>query len=226
MESQSGHREITESRLDTRAGQGRAPSSGLWRSLVVSGAVMVTVDLMYAFVPVWGTEQGIGAAVVGLLLALRAAVSVVSRLGLTRLIRRFGRKAMLIVSIAAAVLSLAALPLVGVYGAIAVMVGLGLGLGIPQPLTMAWVVSLSAASSHGAVLGLRMTVNRLWRPDHAAHRRWIPSGSTGFLGIFWANAALLTGTLAIIVPTQEERRLPTLATDGLLPLNDHQAKRR
>lgn len=173
----------------------RAP--GLWRSLVVSGAVLVTVDLMYAFVPVWATEQGISAVVVGLLLALRAAVSVLSRLGLTRLIRRFGRKAMLIVSITGAVLSLGALPLVGTYGAIAVMVGLGLGLGIPQPLTMAWVVSLSTASSYGAVLGLRMTVNRF-----AQIALPIAVGSLaaplGVLGIFWANAALLTGAIVVI----------------------------
>ena len=56
---------------------------GMWRSLTVSGAVLVTVDLMYAFVPVWATEQGISATVVGLLLALRAAVSVISRFGLS-----------------------------------------------------------------------------------------------------------------------------------------------
>lgn len=170
---------------------------GLWRSLVVSGAVLVTVDLMYAFVPVWATEQNVSAAVVGMLLALRAAVSVLSRLGLTRLIQRFGRKAMLIVSIGAAVLSLALLPFVGAWGAVAVMVGLGLGLGIPQPLTMAWVVSLTAASSHGAVLGLRMTANRL-----AQITLPIAVGSfaapLGVLGIFWANAALLAGAIVVV----------------------------
>lgn len=170
---------------------------GLWRSLVVSGAVLVTVDLMYAFVPVWATQQNVSAAVVGMLLALRAAVSVASRVGLTRLIGRFGRKAMLIVSIGAAVLSLAALPLVGPYGAIAVMIGLGLGLGIPQPLTMAWVIALTASSSHGAVLGLRITVNRL-----AQITLPIAVGSfaapLGVLGIFWANAALLLGAIAVV----------------------------
>ncbi|MFC9353969.1 MFS transporter [Arthrobacter sp. NPDC057013] len=170
---------------------------GLWRSLVVSGAVLVTVDLMYAFVPVWATEQSVSAAAVGMLLGLRAAVSVLSRLGLTRLICRFGRKAMLIVSISAAVLSLALLPLVGAWGAIVVMVGLGLGLGIPQPLTMAWVVSLTAASSHGAALGLRLTVNRL-----AQITLPIAVGSfaapAGVLGIFWANAALLVGAIAVV----------------------------
>ncbi|MFJ4029535.1 MFS transporter [Paenarthrobacter sp. NPDC089989] len=170
---------------------------GLWRSLVVSGAVLVTVDLMYAFVPVWATEQNVSAAMVGLLLALRAAVSVLSRLGLTRLIARFGRKAMLMVSIGAAVTSLAMLPLVGPYAAIAVMVGLGLGLGIPQPLTMAWVVSTTAAAHHGAVLGLRMTVNRL-----AQISLPLAVGSVaaplGVLGIFWANAALLLGAIVVV----------------------------
>ena len=140
----------------------------------------------------------------GLLLALRAAVSVASRVGLTRLIGRFGRKAMLIVSIGAAVLSLAALPLVGPYGAIAVMIGLGLGLGIPQPLTMAWVVSLTASSSHGAVLGLRMTVNRL-----AQITLPIAVGSfaapLGVLGIFWANAALLLGAIAVVAGSDAGR---------------------
>ncbi len=101
---------------------------GLWRSLAVSGAVLVTVDLMYAFVPVWATEQDVSATAVGLLLALRAAVSLMSRVGLTRLINRFGRKVLLLISIVTAVASLIALPLVGPYGAIAVMIGLGIGL--------------------------------------------------------------------------------------------------
>ncbi|MFC9335736.1 MFS transporter [Arthrobacter sp. NPDC057009] len=178
---------------------------GLWRSLVVSGAVLVTVDLMYAFVPVWAAEQKVSAAAVGMLLGLRAAISVLSRLGLTRLVNRFGRKVMIISSITAAVLSLAILPLVGLWGAVAVMVGLGLGLGIPQPLTMAWVVSLTAASSHGAALGLRMTVNRL-----AQITLPIAVGSlaapVGVLGIFWANAALLVGAIAVLAGADTDPR--------------------
>ena len=170
----------------------------MWRSLVVSGAVLVTVDLMYAFVPVWATEQGIGATTVGLLLALRAAVSVASRFGLTRLVARFGRKALIIVSIGAAAVGLLALPFVGQWGAVAVMIGLGLGLGIPQPLTMAWVTSLTPPASHGATLGMRLTSNRL-----AQITLPLAVGSfaapLGVLGIFWANAALLLGAIGIMV---------------------------
>ncbi|KQQ92397.1 hypothetical protein ASF72_02355 [Arthrobacter sp. Leaf141] len=185
---------------------------GLWRSLVVSGAVLVTVDLMYAFVPVWASEQNVSAPVVGMLLALRAAVSVASRLGLTRLIDKFGRKAMLMVSIGAAVLSLAALPLVGAPGAIAVMVGLGLGLGIPQPLTMAWVVALTASSSHGAVLGLRMSVNRLAQVTLPVAVGAF-AAPLGVLGIFWANAALLVGAV-VVVGGSNVGSLPPREADG------------
>lgn len=170
---------------------------GMWRSLAVSGAVLVTVDLMYAFVPVWATEQNIDATAVGVLLALRAAVSVLSRLGLMRLIARFGRKALLIVSIAAAAVGLLALPLTGLYGAVAVMVGLGLGLGIPQPLTMAWVTSLTHASHHGAALGLRLTVNRFAQISLPV-AMGAAAAPLGVLGIFWANAALLVGAIVVV----------------------------
>lgn len=177
---------------------GLLKTPGMWRSLVVSGAVLVSLDLMYAFVPVWATEQGISATMVGLLLGLRALVSVISRFGLTRLVDRFGRKLLIIASIAAAVAALIAFPFVGVWGAIAVMVGLGLGLGIPQPLTMAWVTSLTPPVSHGATLGMRLTSNRLAQIT-------LPlavgafAAPLGVLGIFWANAALLLGAIGIMV---------------------------
>ncbi|CAN5439072.1 MFS transporter [soil metagenome] len=169
----------------------------MWRSLVVSGAVLVTVDLMYAFVPVWATERGIGATTVGFLLALRALVSVISRFGLTRLVSRFGRKALIITSIGAAVAALVALPFVATWGAVAVMIGLGLGLGIPQPLTMAWVTSLTPPVSHGATLGMRLTSNRLAQIT-------LPlavgafAAPLGVVGIFWANAVLLLGAVGIM----------------------------
>jgi len=185
---------------------------GMWRSLAVSGAVLVTVDLMYAFVPVWATEQNISATAVGLLLALRAAVSVLSRLGLMRLIDRFGRKVLLIASIAAAAVALLALPLTGVYGAIAVMVGLGLGLGIPQPLTMAWVTSLTHASHHGAVLGLRLTVNRFAQISLPI-AMGAAAAPLGVLGIFWANAALLVGAIVVVAGSDAGTGTDTPAVD-------------
>ncbi|MDF2583810.1 MAG: hypothetical protein K0R33_2453 [Mycobacterium sp.] len=171
---------------------------GMWRALVVSGAVLVTVDLMYVFVPVWATEEGVSATTVGFLLALRAAVSVISRFGLGRLVTRFGRKTLIIGSVVAAMAGLIALPFAGVWGAVAVMIGLGLGLGIPQPLTMAWVTSLTPAASHGATLGMRLTSNRLAQISLPLAVGAL-AGPTGVLGIFWANAAVLLAAVAVMV---------------------------
>ncbi|KQQ06184.1 MULTISPECIES: MFS transporter [unclassified Rathayibacter] len=176
------------------AGLARIP--GLPRSLAVSAAVLVTVDLLYAYIPLWATEQDVPAVVVGLLLAIRALVSVLSRLGLARLVARVGRKALLIAAITAGVASLVALPLVGAAGAVLVMVGLGLALGIPQPLTMAWVVRITPEAVHGAALGLRMTANRLAQIALPVTIGAV-TGSAGSAGVFWANAAVLASAVAV-----------------------------
>lgn len=172
-------------------------SPGLWQSLAVSAAVLVTVDLMYTFIPVWATEYDVGAATVGLLLALRAAVSVVSRVRLVWLIDRFGRKVLLMVSLTTAALGLIVLPMVGVIGAVIVMIGLGLGLGVPQPLTIAWVISLTDPSRHGAILGLRMLVNRLAQVTLPV-AIGAAASPFGALGIFWANAVLVGGAIVVV----------------------------
>ena len=74
------------------------------------------------------------------------------------------------------------------------MIGLGLGLGIPQPLTMSWVVRITDPAQHGAVLGLRMSSNRLAQITLpvAVGAVAAPFGASG---VFIANAALLVMAL-------------------------------
>ena len=48
---------------------------GLWRSLVVSAAVLVSVDLLYAFIPASATDQGIPIETVGMLLRARCRLT-------------------------------------------------------------------------------------------------------------------------------------------------------
>ena len=173
---------------------------GLWRSLVVSAAVLVSVDLLYAFIPAWATESGIPIETVGLLLTVRAAVSLLTRLGLQRLVVRFGRRNLIAGSMACAAVGLACLPFAETTGAFIAMIGLGLGLGIPQPLTMSWVVRITPPAMHGAALGLRMSANRLAQIT-------LPVGigalaaPLGAEGVFFANAALL-GLALLTVPRQ------------------------
>jgi fucose permease len=104
---------------------------------------------------------------------------------------------LIIASMGPAVAALVALPLVGLWGAFAVMFGLGLGVGLPQPLTMAWVTSLTPSTSHGATLGMRLTSNRLAQVTVPLAVGAFAS-PLGVLGIFWANAGLLLGATGIM----------------------------
>ncbi|PZU37569.1 MAG: hypothetical protein DI573_11345 [Microbacterium sp.] len=173
----------------------RAPE--LWRALTASGAVLVTVDLLYTFVPLWAVSRDITPLTVGLLLALRAAVSVLSRLGLGRLVDRFGRRTLLLSAMGIGAIGLIALPFADQWTAIPVMIAMGIGLGLPQPLTMAWTIAITPAGAHGAALGLRLTANR-------AAQVAIPllvgliAAPIGLVGIFWANAAVLAGGVLIV----------------------------
>jgi MFS family permease len=184
----SGDRQPTGSML-------RIP--GLWRALFVSGVVLSAMDMLYAFLPAWAAQNSVPVTVVGWLLALRAGVTLLSRLGLSAMVTRWGRKPLLLVALSAAAVALATLPLVGAIGAIGAMIALGIGLGLPQPLTMAWVVARAEPHSRGAALGLRLTSNRTMQIG-------IPivvgaaAGPLGASGIFWASAGLLTGAAAVV----------------------------
>ncbi|MBD8477019.1 MFS transporter [Microbacterium sp. CFBP 8794] len=198
-------------RRTTAAKAPRAPLSAvmkapeLWRALAVSGAVLVTVDLLYTFVPLWAVEKGIAPVTVGLLLALRAIVSVVSRLGLARIVARFGRRTLLVVAMLMGVASLVALPFANQWGAIPVMIALGIALGLPQPLTMAWTTAITPPAVHGAALGLRLTANRVLQvliPVSVG----LVAGPFGLVAIFWSNAAVLAVGVAIVATSRTSDR--------------------
>ena len=173
---------------------------GLWRSLVVSAAVLVSVDLLYAFIPAWATDQGIPIETVGMLLTVRAAVSLLTRIGLQRLVLQFGRRNLIAGSMACAAAGLAWLPFAETPGAFIAMIGLGLGLGIPQPLTMSWVVRITPPAMHGAALGLRMSANRLAQITLPVSIGAL-AAPLGAEGVFLANAALL-GLALLTIPRQ------------------------
>lgn len=184
---------------DRRAGtRAIVRTRGLWRALIVSGIVLASLDMLYAFLPAWAAANAVSVTTVGWLLALRAAVTVISRVGLGRLVARLGRRVLLIVSLVLASAALCALPFVAAPGAIAVMIALGVGLGLPQPLTMAWVVARADPAVRGAALGLRLTSNR-------ALQITVPiavgaaAGPIGSDAIFWTSAALLAGATAVVL---------------------------
>lgn len=171
---------------------------GLVRALATSATVLAVVDLTVVYLPALGTERGFSAATVGLMLAVRAGFSMVSRLGLGRLSRRFGRGRLMVSSLALSTVALAvaAIPMPE-WLLFAVMAGLGLGLGIGQPLTMSWLSAQAPDGQRGKALALRLAGNRVGQVVLPSAIGVVAAG-LGAAGVFLASAVVVGGTLLLV----------------------------
>lgn len=171
---------------------------GVPAGLLASMALLTAVDLLTAYLPLVAEERGIAPATVGVLLALRAAASLVSRIGLGALATRWDRRTLVTASTlgSAAALCAVALPLPHVgWMALALLVG-GFLLGIGQPLTMTGVVRAVPEGARGAVLALRLVSNRVGQvalPLGAG----VAAGGLGAAAALWfAGGTLLVAGVA------------------------------
>ena len=183
---------IRQARGEAVAGKAHSPvpisallhMRGLPAIFVASIVTVTAIDLLVIYLPALGTERGIDSNHVGLLLAVRSAASLISRLFYARMIYSFGRApltlgSMLVSAIAFAVLALPlSLPLM--YG---VMIVLGFGMGIASTLTLSGVVHLAPAEAYGTALTLRMTGNRIGQVLFPALAGLV-AAATGVAGIF------------------------------------------
>ncbi|MEV1118476.1 MFS transporter [Actinosynnema sp. NPDC049800] len=165
---------------------------GLVRTLAVSCVVIAAVDITLVYLPALGAERGIPSGVVGVLLAVRAAASMTSRLLLGRLAAWLGRRRLLTGSVALAAVGLAAsaVPMpVWLLGLVVLVVGLGLGVG--QPLTMSWLAEATPPGLRGRAMSLRLTGNRLGQVVVPSAAGLLAAG-TGAAGVLVLTAASLT----------------------------------
>ncbi|XVS61136.1 MFS transporter [Actinosynnema sp. CA-299493] len=165
---------------------------GLVRTLAVSCVVIAAVDITLVYLPALGAERGIPSGVVGVLLAVRAAASMTSRLFLGRLAAWLGRRRLLLGSVALAAVGLAAaaVPMpVWLLGLVVLVVGLGLGVG--QPLTMSWLAEATPPGLRGRAMSLRLTGNRLGQVVVPGAAGLLAAG-TGAAGVLVLTAASLT----------------------------------
>jgi MFS family permease len=164
---------------------------GLVRALVISCVVLSAVDITLVYLPALGTDRGLAAGAVGLLLTLRAVASMTSRFFLGQLVRMVGRRRLMIVSVALSALSMAvvAVPMpTWAMGAVVVLLGLGLGVG--QPLTMSWLAEVAPAGLRGRAMSLRLTGNRLGQVLIPSAVGLVAAG-VGAAGVLAATAAAL-----------------------------------
>ncbi|MGF9648814.1 MFS transporter [Pseudarthrobacter oxydans] len=161
-------------------------------NMVASLALLATTDILVAFLPLLGEDQGVPPVIVGILLAVRAAASIASRLLLPVLLAHSSRPALVIASLAGAGTTLALLPFLfhfpWIAGTLLVIGGFFLGLG--QPITMTLVTQAVPPASRGAALALRLLGNRVGQVilPAAAGLLAAPVGASGAL---WMSCAVL-----------------------------------
>ena len=175
---------------------------GMGPAMLASLTVLSVIDVMVVYLPALGQERGLSVAVVGALLSVRGGASMVSRLAIAGLIRRFGRPRLMVTGLviaAAAVASLAVLPLPLMFVAMAIA---GASLGIMQPMTMSWVAARASADTRGMALSLRITGNRAGQVviPLAAGSVAAVTGAAGVLAAAGVVVALSAAVVAIRRP--------------------------
>lgn len=168
---------------------------GVAPALLTSLALLSAVDILTAYLPLVAEERGITAAVVGALLALRAAASLASRIGLGALSTRFGHSLLVTTSTVGSGLALAviALPVDNLWLLAPASLAGGFLLGIGQPLTMTLVVRSVPAAVRGTALAMRLVSNRVGQvvmPALAA----LGTAWLGASGALWFAAAVLVAS--------------------------------
>jgi MFS family permease len=177
------------------------------QGLVAGLTVVATVDLLVAYLPAYGQQHRIPVQTIGLLLAVRAGFSLLSRLITDRLAVRFERRALLLASLGVPALALLLLPLASsVAPLFAVMATVGFFIGVATPLTLAWVADLAPAGARGTVMAVRISGNRLAQtvlPPLAG----AAAALTGLAGVFWGVAGLLAvaATAVLRAPWADRR---------------------
>jgi len=128
-----------------------------------------------------------------------------TRIGIARIVARFGRERLITLSALGAAVSLGAIAFVhGVVPLAVLCVITGVGLGFGQPLSMTLIVQLVPEYARGTALAVRLAGNRVGQVAAPA-AAGVVAGSAGARSVFWVLSALL-GCSALTV-----RRAPQAA---------------
>lgn len=185
----------------------RAP--GVTPAMLVSLGVLAATDVLTVYLPALGAERGWSPQVVGALLALRAAGSLASRVGLGRMAAWAGRERLLATSTVVAALAVVTLALAGgtLLPALAITLA-GFALGIGQPLSMSVVAGLSPPGSRATALSVRLMGNRLGQVLVPAAAGAV-AAATATTGVLVTAGVVVAASGAFVAPGLRRRRPPT-----------------
>ena len=134
---------------------------GMLRAMLASTITVSSIDVLVAYLPLYGQNAGLSAAFVGFLLSIRAASTLVSRVFLGEGVVRVGRRSLLGLGLAAASASMLVIAVSpGSWVLLPSMVVFGLGIGISQPITVSWVAELAPRAERATAIGVRLMGNR------------------------------------------------------------------
>ena len=193
--------------IESRKGSVRTilMTPGIPSGIFVSIAVLSAADVFTAYMPVLGEQRGIAPGIVGVILGLRAAASIASRVGIASVVRFVGRARLIALSALAAAGALLVLSVTSDVWVIAgLVIVLGFGLGFGQPLSMTMVVQLVPSYARATALAIRLTGNRLGQVAGPAAAGLL-AGSAGTKPVFWMLSATLGASAATV-----QRRGPAL----------------
>ncbi|MBD3924232.1 MFS transporter [Nocardioides cavernae] len=135
---------------------------GMRSAMLASVIVLVSIDLLMAYLPLLGVERGFGVLAVTLILTARSGSALIARVLMTPIRARFSREQVMVTSTLISAPTVLALAIVGnpwIVGACMVVAGFAWGLA--QPLSMTWVASLVTPANRASALSLRITGNRV-----------------------------------------------------------------
>lgn len=165
---------------------------GIPSHMLASLSLLAMLDILTAFLPLVGERAGVSPAWIGVLLAVRGGASILSRVLLPWLARRMSRRALLLVSLYGAGVTLAAPPLVITVpwlAALFLFVG-GFCLGLGQPLTMTLVSTAVPSTWRGSALAVRLVGNRVGQVAMPLLAGLV-AAPLGPAGAIWSTCAVL-----------------------------------
>jgi MFS family permease len=167
---------------------------GVAVAIFASVAALAATDVFTAYLPVLGEQQGIAPAAIGVLLALRAGASLISRIGITHVVARVGRSRLIALTAVAAAVAFDGVTLTHDLALLVVLVvAMGAALGFAQPLSMTVVVQLVPLHARSSALAVRLTGNRLGQVAAPAAAGLV-AGSAGASSVFWMTSGVLVAS--------------------------------
>ena len=168
---------------------------GILAAIYISLAISSVADVLVVFLPLFGTENNFSPYAIGIILAIRAGTTMISRLFLGKLSERFSTYQLLIVSTSVSVLACAGMAFANSplsLGAIVFIAGFSLGIG--QPLTMSLVSQKTAANERALAVSARLMGNRFGQFIVPAGSGAL-AASAGARGVFIGLSVLLATSL-------------------------------